>query len=117
MTLGDALITGADVDGAAVPGQRGFRERHIRPRPLVNVVYRAAVAVAGAAVVVTGIVLLPLPGPGWLVIFVGLALLATEFERLPGCCASPATTSGGGPRGSRGSPSSCGRASAPAVCC
>ena len=32
-----------------------------------------------------GVVLLPLPGPGWLVIFAGLAILASEFawaERL-----------------------------------
>jgi uncharacterized protein (TIGR02611 family) len=25
--------------------------------------------------------LIPYPGPGWLVVFAGLALLATEFER------------------------------------
>ena len=34
----------------------------------------------GFAVVATGIVLLPLPGPGWLVIFAGFAILASEFE-------------------------------------
>ena len=33
----------------------------------------------GFAVVGTGIVLLPLPGPGWVVIFFGFAILATEF--------------------------------------
>jgi uncharacterized protein (TIGR02611 family) len=35
--------------------------------------------------VVLGIVLIPLPGPGWLIVFAGLAVLATEFvwaERL-----------------------------------
>ncbi len=29
---------------------------------------------------VGGIALLPLPGPGWLIIFVGLGVLASEFE-------------------------------------
>ncbi len=35
--------------------------------------------VCGASLVVGGIILLPLPGPGWLVIFLGLGVLATEF--------------------------------------
>lgn len=30
--------------------------------------------------IVVGIVLLPLPGPGWVIIFAGLGLLATEYE-------------------------------------
>jgi uncharacterized protein (TIGR02611 family) len=30
-------------------------------------------------VIVVGIVLLPLPGPGWLVIFLGLGIWATEY--------------------------------------
>jgi uncharacterized protein (TIGR02611 family) len=35
--------------------------------------------------VVIGFILIPLPGPGWLIVFAGLAILATEFvwaERL-----------------------------------
>lgn len=27
-----------------------------------------------------GLILVPYPGPGWLVVFAGLAILATEFE-------------------------------------
>ena len=34
----------------------------------------------GGAVVVTGLILVPYPGPGWLIVFGGLAILATEFE-------------------------------------
>jgi len=30
-------------------------------------------------VAVVGLALVPLPGPGWLVVFLGLGLLATEF--------------------------------------
>ena len=40
---------------------------------------RAAVAVAGSMVVVVGLALLVLPGPGLLLLTAGLALLATEF--------------------------------------
>ena len=46
---------------------------------------RIGIAVAGGLLVVVGIALLVLPGPGWLVIFLGLGILATEFvwaERL-----------------------------------
>ncbi len=57
----------------------GFRERHIRTRGAVNLLYRAAVAAAGTAMVVVGLVMVPLPGPGWLVVFFGLGVLATEF--------------------------------------
>jgi uncharacterized protein (TIGR02611 family) len=40
---------------------------------------KATVGTAGALTVATGIVLLPLPGPGTLVIVGGLALLSREF--------------------------------------
>lgn len=36
--------------------------------------------VLGFTVVGVGIVLLPLPGPGWVIIFAGFAILASEFE-------------------------------------
>jgi uncharacterized protein (TIGR02611 family) len=41
--------------------------------------WRVLIGVVGTGVVITGVVLLPLPGPGWLIIFAGLAILATEF--------------------------------------
>lgn len=40
---------------------------------------RLAVAVIGGTAVVLGALLLVLPGPGWLLIFAGLAILGTEF--------------------------------------
>ena len=46
---------------------------------------RVAVAIGGFGTVIVGLILVPLPGPGWLIVFGGLALLATEFmwaERL-----------------------------------
>lgn len=42
--------------------------------------WKILIAVLGLAIIVVGILLLPLPGPGWLIIFVGLGLWGTEFE-------------------------------------
>ncbi|NYD20869.1 TIGR02611 family protein [Kineococcus aurantiacus] len=55
-----------------------WRER-VRADPHRNRVYRAVVGAVGSFVVVLGLALVPLPGPGWLVVFGGLAVLATEF--------------------------------------
>lgn len=40
---------------------------------------RVGVTIAGFAVLLAGIALLVLPGPGWLLIFVGLGILSTEY--------------------------------------
>ena len=42
-------------------------------------VKRMLKVVVGFALLPVGVVMLPLPGPGWLVIFVALAILAGEF--------------------------------------
>jgi uncharacterized protein (TIGR02611 family) len=47
-------------------------------RPL-HLSWRIVIFVLGLAVVAGGVVLLPLPGPGWLIIFAGIGLWATEF--------------------------------------
>jgi len=49
----------------AVPGGRTF--------------LRVFIATLGAAVVALGLVLVPLPGPGWAIVFGGLAIWAIEF--------------------------------------
>jgi uncharacterized protein (TIGR02611 family) len=49
-----------------------------RSRPL-HLLWQTGVFVVGLAVVAGGVVLLPLPGPGWLIIFGGMAIWATEF--------------------------------------
>lgn len=41
---------------------------------------RVLTAIVGGIVVLVGLVLIPYPGPGWLIVFAGLAILATEFE-------------------------------------
>jgi hypothetical protein len=42
---------------------------------------RLFVAVLGVSIVLVGVVLLFIPGPGTLVIIAGLAVLGSEFER------------------------------------
>ena len=56
-----------------------IRER-VRATRGGRIAWRLAVALLGIAIIVVGIILLPLPGPGWLIIFGGLGVLATEFE-------------------------------------
>ena len=51
----------------------------VRARPGGHVLWRVGVTLAGVVVIAFGIVLLPLPGPGWLIIFTGLGILATEY--------------------------------------
>lgn len=41
---------------------------------------KVAVAIIGGCVVLVGLVLVPYPGPGWLIVFGGLAILASEFD-------------------------------------
>ncbi len=41
---------------------------------------KTAIGIVGGLVVLVGLILVPYPGPGWPVVFIGLAILATEFE-------------------------------------
>jgi len=65
------------------PGARnrfveGLQERRARHKERHHLI-RVAAAIGGFLVVLLGIVLIPLPGPGLLVVAVGLAVLALEF--------------------------------------
>ncbi len=53
----------------------------IRQRPVLNQTYRVAVGVVGTVMMLAGLVMIPLPipGPGWVTLFLGLAVLSTEF--------------------------------------
>ena len=37
-------------------------------------------AIVGGVIILAGIIMIPYPGPGWLVVFAGLAILSTEFK-------------------------------------
>jgi uncharacterized protein (TIGR02611 family) len=55
------------------------RER-IRSRRGTHILYRIVVGLLGVALTLGGLVLVPLPGPGWLIVLAGLAVLGSEFD-------------------------------------
>jgi uncharacterized protein (TIGR02611 family) len=56
-----------------------WRDR-LRDRPRAELGYRIVVSVVGLAIFAVGIVAIPYPGPGWAIVFIGLGILATEFN-------------------------------------
>lgn len=40
---------------------------------------KTGVGIVGGIVLVAGVIMIPYPGPGWLVVFAGLGILSTEF--------------------------------------
>ena len=62
-----------------VRARLGRMRRNVRAKPRLNLAWRIGVGVLGAVVVVLGILAIPYPGPGWLIVFAGLGILATEF--------------------------------------
>lgn len=62
----------------------GIRQR-VRSTRTGRLTLQIVVGLLGLVVVVIGIVLIPFPGPGWLIVLAGLAIWAIEFvwaERL-----------------------------------
>lgn len=51
----------------------------IRANPTGRLALKVVIALVGAVVVAIGIALIPLPGPGWLIVLAGLAIWAVEF--------------------------------------
>jgi uncharacterized protein (TIGR02611 family) len=62
----------------AVDRWRAFRQRVIATRS-GRLTLRIIIATVGAIIVVSGLILVPLPGPGWLIVLAGLAVWALEF--------------------------------------
>jgi uncharacterized protein (TIGR02611 family) len=59
--------------------------RRLAARRTVDHAYRVCVGIVGGLIVAIGLVTIPLPGPGWLIVIAGLFVLASEFllaERL-----------------------------------
>lgn len=67
--------------GSGQPDHDWEWRRKIRANPHSHRIYKWVVGVVGVLVVAVGIVLLPAPGPGWVIIFVGIGILASEFEK------------------------------------
>jgi uncharacterized protein (TIGR02611 family) len=90
-TVADSPDTGRSPQAAAAtmagsrPPRPTYRRRiHdtlevIRANPTGRVALKVFVAVLGALVVAVGIVLIPLPGPGWALVILGLAIWGVEF--------------------------------------
>lgn len=74
------MNTGSDEQAGAPEAVLGSRApAFIKASRPLHLSWQVGVFIVGLAVVVAGIIMLPLPGPGWLVIFGGMAIWATEF--------------------------------------
>ena len=51
------------------------RERHIQH----GTAYRVVFVIVAFVILIGGLALVPLPGPGWAIVFIGLGMLALEF--------------------------------------
>lgn len=80
--------TGDDLAAEIAAGERTDTSAHralarlrarLDSRPWLRLTYKIVVTTVGITVVLIGIALLVLPGPGWLTIFLGLGILGTEF--------------------------------------
>ena len=56
----------------------GFRQR-VRSTRTGRLTLQILFGLLGAVVVAIGIILIPFPGPGWLIVLAGLAIWAVEF--------------------------------------
>ncbi|WP_328316486.1 TIGR02611 family protein [Streptomyces sp. NBC_00388] len=74
---GVAAVSGPETPPDGVHGSRA--PDFVKGSRVLRLSWRAGVFLVGLAVVAAGVVMLPLPGPGWLVIFGGMAVWATEF--------------------------------------
>ncbi len=54
---------------------REFTGRH----PVLRLLHKVVVSAVGGVIVLAGVIMLVTPGPGWLAIFLGLGVLATEY--------------------------------------
>lgn len=63
------------------PSIRRLRERKERHQQRGKI-YRITFAVIGIVIILLGVILIPLPGPGWLIVAIGVGMLALEFDRM-----------------------------------
>ncbi len=74
----EAVVAHKSFLGQVTAGLWAARSR-ARGVPGGAIALRIVVTIVGILVIAVGVVLLPLPGPGWLIIFAGMGLLATEY--------------------------------------
>ncbi|MDX2695752.1 TIGR02611 family protein [Streptomyces ipomoeae] len=79
-TKSETNVANSEADVAKGEAPLGSRApEFIKARRALHLSWQVAVFIIGLAVVVAGVIMLPLPGPGWVVIFGGMAIWATEF--------------------------------------
>ncbi|MFG3643559.1 PGPGW domain-containing protein [Micromonospora sp. NPDC047762] len=82
----DAAVGGGGIAVQDPPRRPRWRERIsltldlIRANPTGRIALKIFIAIAGALVVTIGIALIPLPGPGWLLVIAGLGIWAVEYH-------------------------------------
>jgi uncharacterized protein (TIGR02611 family) len=75
----DRVVTSPEgQDAPAVNSRLSLLDR-IRATTAGRITLKVVVAIVGVAIVLLGIMMIPLPGPGWLVVFAGLAILSIEY--------------------------------------
>ncbi|MCM1012575.1 MULTISPECIES: TIGR02611 family protein [unclassified Brevibacterium] len=52
----------------------------VAANPHVDRLFRLIVGGVGTLIVIFGLILVPLPGPGWLIVIIGLFVISTEFH-------------------------------------
>ncbi|MGY1718629.1 TIGR02611 family protein [Blastococcus sp. SYSU DS0552] len=83
--MGVGVGLGRTAPGRPHPHRQRAWRRRLAASPPLEQAYRAGVGLVGTGIVLVGLVTVPLPGPGWLTVLAGLAVLASEFtwaERL-----------------------------------
>jgi len=75
-----AEIEAADQPDRPILRMMGRVRAWVAAHPRFNLAYRIGIAIVGGALTLAGLLLLALPGPGWLTVFLGLAILGTEFH-------------------------------------
>lgn len=84
MSASDAAGLPAEIAAGEDPDRpvRRFLRRvrsWVGRHPRFELGYRIAVGALGGLIAIVGLILVPLPGPGWLIVFLGLGVLGTEF--------------------------------------
>jgi uncharacterized protein (TIGR02611 family) len=80
---GDAdELKGAAEERSGMPARGGIHGwlDGIRSTRTGALTLKIVIGVLGGVMVIGGLIMVPFPGPGWLVVFAGLAVLATEFH-------------------------------------
>jgi uncharacterized protein (TIGR02611 family) len=72
-------LSAMDTRFAGVRATLGRFKGWVLARPGGRAIWRIFIAVSGGVVLAAGLVMIPFPGPGWLVVFLGIGIWATEF--------------------------------------